>query len=254
MALLGINVSPHSTLLNVLNGRLRGAKFDSNLTTGHPALFQSCFNLKDFLSVKSSGPLQCLGLFRALCFNMCSAVQKSYDRAIFYLKPSCNLFWLSAVFGHRNNAIQVFLSEFCICAVNSFFDWMEPRVKRVLNVFRTRNPFKILGSVVGFDAVDVVDFVLRGRLRLQKGRGDQPVNPHVSVFGRIGKINVKIAGWGFYIFQNAVNAAPRAASEPHGISFAADPVNAFPPWYVAPLLRHGLALKSMTTLYPPFAY
>ena len=252
MARSETHIRPHPSFLDVLNGALRDSEISSNLTTRRLPISQGFLDFKHLLSVKRSSSLQRLSFAGANSVDMRSAVEKTDNGAILNSKLRRDLLWLGAFFSHCNNAIQVFLSKFCVRSVDALVNWMKSCVKGVFNVLRASDPLKVFGPVVSFVSIDVIDFVLRSRLRFQEGKGNQSVDMLVPVLARIRKINLKITSGRFYIAKSSIGAAVGTTCKPHNSSLVADLIGAFPPWYVTPFLRHGSASRFMTPFYLPF--
>ncbi len=126
-------------------------------------------------------------------------------------------------------------------------------------VFLARNVFKVLGAVIGFNRISVVDLVVAGD-RPNKGAGYQAVNKNEFTDLIEGKFDAQIALFSGNRVQRSSDVRSRASNSPSDPSQVRHLIGTFVVWYVAPffgfkffggkfldsqganLLRLGLAL------------
>lgn len=249
MASLTGDIFPNPPFFDVLNCRYGNPCELSYLFSRKVSFGDQELYLPDFISVKTPCAFQSLWGNWARRIGIRASVQIINNSSVRNRQLCRYFFWFQTCLGKFYDLRQIFLAEPCTRRIGSTLNRMKRHVVRVFDILRSGYPFEVFNSVIGFNTINVVDFVPVCRRVSDEGSCNQAVDQHVFVnAARARKINAKISVTCFNWLEQPVAFTVSGTAEALNVPLTANRVNPFPPWHIFPCLRHSFNERLFSTL------
>ena len=241
-------MSPDFALLNRVCGRSTDAQGICDFVCGQSIFKKHPLRGEDFFPVEPYGTFKSIRVFRALMLLVRAAKNDLTNCVIANWKHLHKFAYLRASRVQSDNFLDLFCGQLGAWSVASGQARLESGIKSVLDVLRTCDPLKIFNRVIGFNPVEVVDFVLVRWAWPQKSKSDQRMQSFsYGLVSRLCEDDSLVAFAHGDRNQNPVLYAFGRARQPLDPTNRTNGVETFPPWDFPPLFSH--LFKSSFTSY-----